>query len=302
MIRAIVTLFRETAVGYGRSKGSTLAAAIAYRALFSMAPLLVIAIAVAGWVFGERAVAGELAAQIETVVGQEAAVLVQSLISSASQGSTGLVATIISFGVLFFGATSLFSQIKIAINLLWDTVPPPVENGVKGILAVIWARVVAFLMAMLIGFLLLLTITLNAILATVDVYLSNVWDGFGGVSLLLNYGLLVGLTVVLFALIFKILPDAEVAWRDVGLGALVTAVLFALGEYLIGLYLGNTSAGSAYGAAGSLVVTLLWVYYSAQIFLFGAKFTQVYANLYGSKVRSLEGGTAVTDSVFWGNK
>ncbi len=287
-LRAIPILFRETAVGYGRGNGSTLAAAIAYRALFSMTPLLVIAIAVAGWVFGERAVAGELAMQIEHAVGREMAVFIQNLVSSASQGSTGLTATIISFGLLFLGATGLFGQIKVAINHLWGVSPPRAENGFKSVLTIVWARVVAFLMAMLIGLLLLLTIALNAMLAAADVYLRAVWDGFSGFSPLLNYGLLVGVTAVLFAFIFKILPDANVAWRDVGLGAAVTAVLFGVGEYLIGLYLGSASPGSAYGAAGSLVVTLLWVYYSAQIFLFGAEFTQVYANLYGSKVKGAE--------------
>ena len=286
MIRAIFTLFRETAVGYSRGKGSTLAAAIAYRALFSMAPLLVISVAVAGWVFGERAVAGELAAQIENVVGKEAAVLVQNLISSASQGSSGLVATIVSAVLLFFGASGLFGQIKTAINLIWG-ITPPAENGVKSILAAIWARLVAALMVALIGFLLLLMIALNTALAALDGYLRAVWDGFGDVLSLLNYTLLAGVTAVLFALIFKILPDAEVTWRDVTLGALVTAVLFGLGEYLIGLYLGSATAGSAYGAAGSLAVILLWVYYSAQIFLFGAEFTQVYANKYGSRVEPL---------------
>ncbi len=292
MIRAIFVLFRDTAVGYSRGKGSTLAAAIAYRALFSMAPLLIVSVAVAGWVFGERAVTGELATQIEYVVGAETAVFVQSLISSASQGSTGLVATIISVVLLFLGASGLFGQIKVAINLIWEITPPPAENGVKSIFAVIWARFVAFLMVALIGFLLLLTIALNTALTTLDVYLHNVWSGFDGVSSLLNYALLVGVTAVLFAIIFKILPDAEVAWRDVALGALVTAVLFGLGEYLIGLYLGNTTAGSAYGAAGSLVILLLWVYYSAQIFLFGAEFTQIYANKYGSRVRPVNGTTA----------
>jgi membrane protein len=141
---------------------------------------------------------------------------------------------------------------------------------------------------MLIGVLLLLTIALNTALTALDAYLQQLWPGLGEVSSLLNYVLLVGVTAVLFAIIFKILPDAEVAWRDVSLGAVVTAVLFGLGEYLIGLYLGSTSAGSTYGAAGSLVVLLLWVYYSAQIFLFGAEFTQVYANRFGSRVRRIE--------------
>ncbi len=294
-LRAIIGLFRETAVGYSQGNGSTLAAAIAYRTLFSMAPLLIISVAVAGWVFGERAVAGELAAQIENVVGLEAAVLVQSLISSASRGSTGLAATL-SVGLLFLGASGLFGQVKTAINLIWEITPPPAENGVKSVLAVIWARLVAFLMVALIGFLLLLTIALNTALATLDAYLLNLWPGLGGVLSSLDYLLLMGVTAVLFALIFKILPDTDMAWRDVALGAVVTAVLFGLGEYLIGLYLGHTSAGSAYGAAGSLVVTLLWVYYSAQIFLFGAEFTQVYANRYGSRVRNGEGVTAVTDA------
>jgi membrane protein len=189
---------------------------------------------------------------------------------------------------MFFGASSLFGQIKTALNIIWGTTPPPAESGVSSILSVIWERLVAFALVMLIGVLLLLTIALNTALTALDAYLQQLWPGLGEVSSLLNYGLLVGVTAVLFAIIFKILPDAEVAWRDVSLGAVVTAVLFGLGEYLIGLYLGSTSAGSTYGAAGSLVVLLLWVYYSAQIFLFGAEFTQVYANRFGSRVRRIE--------------
>lgn len=293
--KAIWGVLRETAVGYSKGKGSTLAAAIAYRALFSIAPLLVIAVAVAGWVFGERAVAGELVSQIEGVVGQETAVLIQNLLRSASQGSSGTIATIISVIILFLGASSLFGQIKVAINQIWNVAPPPAENGLQGFVKVIKARLLTFLLVMLIGLLLLLTLALTAALSALDAYLGGLWAGAGNLVSVLDNFVLVGITAVLFAIIFKILPDAEVAWRDVGLGAVVTAVLFSLGEYLIGLYLTRTSVGSTYGAAGSLVVTLLWIYYSAQIFLFGAGLTRVYADKYSSRVRSGGRGTAVTD-------
>ena len=287
--RAIVGLLRETAVGYSKGKGSTLAAAIAFRALFSIAPLLVIAVAVAGWVFGERAVAGELVAQIEGVVGREAAVLVQNLLSNASQGSSGIIATIISVVILFFGASGLFGQIKVALNQIWGVVPPKAENGLQNVWNVVKARLLTFSLVVFMGVFLLATLAVTTALSALDAYLGGLWAGAGSLVSVLGDVVLVMVAVVLFAIIFKILPDAEVAWRDVGLGALVTAVLFGLGEYLIGLYLTRTSVGSTYGAAGSLVVMLLWIYYSAQIFLIGAEFTQVYANKYGSKVRAVEG-------------
>ena len=291
--RAIVGLLRETAVGYSKGKGSTLAAAIAFRALFSIAPLLVIAVAVAGWVFGEQAVAGELVVQIEGVVGREAAVLVQNLLSNASQGSSGIIATIISVVILFFGASGLFGQIKVALNQIWGVVPPKAENGLQNVWNVVKARLLTFSLVVFMGVFLLATLAVTTVLSALDAYLGGLWAGAGSLVSVVDDLVVVAIMVVLFAIIFKILPDAEVAWRDVGLGALVTAVLFGLGEYLIGLYLTRTSVGSTYGAAGSLVVMLLWIYYSAQIFLIGAEFTQVYANKYGSKVRAVEGETAV---------
>ena len=287
--RAIVGLLRETAVGYSKGKGSTLAAAIAFRALFSIAPLLVIAVAVAGWVFGEQAVAGELVVQIEGVVGREAAVLVQNLLSNASQGSSGIIATIISVVILFFGASGLFGQIKVALNQIWGVVPPKAENGLQNVWNVVKARLLTFSLVVFMGVFLLATLAVTTVLSALDAYLGGLWAGAGSLVSVVDDLVVVAIMVVLFAIIFKILPDAEVAWRDVGLGALVTAVLFGLGEYLIGLYLTRTSVGSTYGAAGSLVVMLLWIYYSAQIFLIGAEFTQVYANKYGSKVRAVEG-------------
>ncbi len=294
-VKAIGGLLRETAVGYSEGKGSTLAAAIAYRALFSIAPLLVIAVAVAGWVFGERAVAGELVGQIEGVVGKETAVLIQNLLSNASQGSSGTIATIISVVILFFGASSLFGQIKVALNQIWDVVPPKAENSLQNIWNVVKTKLLSFSLVMLVGLLLLAVLAVTTILSALDAYLGGLWAGAGSLVSVVDDGVLVAITAVLFAIIFKTLPDAEVAWRDVGLGALVTAVLFGLGEYLIGLYLTRTSVGSTYGAAGSLVVALLWIYYSAQIFLIGAEFTRVYANQFGSKVRAVEEETAVAE-------
>lgn len=289
--KVIGGLLRETAVGFSKRNGSTLAAAIAYQTLFSIAPLLVIAVAVAGWVFGEQAVAGELVSQIEGVVGPETAVLIQNLISSASQGSSGTIATFISVIIMFFGASGLFGQIKVALNQIWDVAPPPTETGLQGVIQAVKSKLLAFLLVILIGVLLLVLLAVTTVLSALGGYLSGWW--VGGLLPVLNNVVLIGATAVLFAIIFRILPDAEVAWRDVGLGALVTAVLFGLGEYLIGLYLSRTSAGSTYGAAGSLVVALLWVYYSAQIFLFGAEFTQVYANKFGSRVVSEAEETAV---------
>lgn len=294
--QAIFRLIKDTAVGYSRGKGSTWAAAIAYRAIFSLAPLLVISVAVAGWVFGERAVAGELVMQIEGVVGRETAVLLENFVRSARLGSSGVTATIIGIVLLFLGASSLFGQVKIALNQIWGVTSPPRGRGYRSVWAAIRTRLWSFLLVMFIGLLFLATLVISAVLSALDNYLGGLWAGVGNLVSVLDDIVLVGITAVLFAVLFKTLPDAEVAWRDVMLGALVTAVLFGLGEVLIGLYLTRTSVGSTYGAAGSLVVTLLWVYYSAQIFLFGAEFTQVYANKFGSKVRIVAEETALAEA------
>ncbi len=279
LLQAIGSLFRETAVHWSRDRASILAAGLAYYAIFSLAPLLVIAIAVAGLVFGEAAAQDQIVDMISGSVGPEVAVTIQLIIKNASQNSSGVWATGLSIGLLLLGASGVFNQLKRALNTIWGIRPEP-KNG---IIALLKARALSFSMVLLVGFLLLVSLASRTVMAALDAYLSEWLPQLAQISRL-EFLVSLGMITLLFAIIFKSLPDASIAWRDVLLGAGVTALLFGLGEYLIGLYL-SRGVDSPYGAAGSLVVLLLWIYYSAQILLFGAEFTQVYANKYGSRVR-----------------
>ena len=277
----IFDLLKESAKGWSRGQASLLAAALAYYTIFALAPLLVIAVAVAGVVFGDAAVEGQIVAQIEGTVGREAAVVIQDLIANASESGASVIATILSTALLLVAASGLFAQLQRALNMIWGVQPAPEQ----GILNVLRKRALAFSMVLVVGLLLLLSVTVSTIVTAVGDRLAEWLPGIG--SLLPQINLLASfvILIVLFALLFKVLPDAQLTWKDVLLGATVTTLLFSLGHYLIGLYLAHSSAASTYGAAGSLVLILLWVYYSAQIFLFGAEFTQVYANKYGSRLK-----------------
>ncbi len=280
VVKQIVRLIRETAVGFSRDRGSMLAASLAYYALFALAPLLVIAVAVAGFIFEEAAAKGQIVTAIQDTVGREAAVIIERLIANAGQSGSGIIATLISTALLFWGASGLFGQLQRALNAIWG-IEPTSNQGITGILR---KRLISFGMVLLIGILLLLSLTAGTIINALGDFLDTMLPVIGPLLPHLKILVSFGLLILLFAIIFWLLPDVEIAWRDVFLGATVTAVLFAVGEYLIGLYLSNSSVSSTYGAAGSLVIVLLWIYYSAQIFLFGAEFTQVYANKYGSKL------------------
>jgi len=255
-------------------------AALAFYSIFSLAPLLVIAIGVAGLAFGREAVQAEVLAQFADLLGREGARQVEIVLRNAAESPSGIPATILGVIALFVGATAVFNQLKVALNTIWNV--PPSRAGVVRTFFV--DRLLSFAMVQCIGFLLLISLLVNAALAA----LSKSFERFVPemAELLLAAGFVFSLLVVtvLFAAIFKILPDARIAWMDVWVGALATALLFTLGKFLIGLYLGRSSVASVYGAAGSLVVLLLWVYYSAQVFLLGAEFTQVYARRWGSRI------------------
>ncbi len=292
-LRIIFELVKETAVSFGRDKGPLLAAALAYHTIFSLAPLLVVAVAVAGFVFGEAAVRGELVGLIEGAVGTDAAVVIQNLISSASQSSGEIFATVISTVLLFFGASGVFGQLKNALNMIWGIARGPDQ----GILALIKTRFLAILMVMGIGFLLLTAVAANTILTALNRRLASEGADFSAAIPTINFLVTFLIITLLFAIIFKTLPDASVAWKDALVGGLVTSFLFGIGQFLIGLYLSSSSIGSAYGAASSLVVVLFWIYISAQILMFGAEFTQVYANRYGAKVQLPENALLLRNNV-----
>lgn len=273
-------LLKESGQGWARDNASLLAAALTYYTIFALAPLLVIGVAVAGAVFGDVSVRDQVVADIQGQVGQEAAVIVEGLITSASEAENSVLATVISSVLLVFGASGLFSQLQRTLNMVWGLRPAP-ETGV---LNTIRKRALAFGMVLVVGLLMLLSFAMTTVITAVGDHLAVWLPGIGALLPQINFLASLIILTLLFALLFKVLPDANLTWKDVLLGAAVTTLLFMLGRYLIALYLTYGSSTSAYGAAGSLVLILLWVYYSAQIFLFGAEFTQVYANKYGSKL------------------
>ncbi|BAY16882.1 putative ribonuclease BN [Nostoc sp. HK-01] len=279
--QAIVGLFQETFQEWSEDKASRLAAALAYYTIFSIAPLLIIVIAIAGAVFGEEAARGEIVRQIQGLVGPDGAKFIEIAIRNASQPKTGAIASVISILLLLLGATGLFTELQDALNTIWEVKPKP-GRAMKN---VVRQRALSFAMILGIGFLLLVTLVISTALTAVVGYFSNLLPGVDVIWQVVNFILSFAITTILFGLIFKVLPDAKITWNDVLIGAVITSLLFSLGRYLLGQYLGNSSFGSTYGAAGSLVVILAWVYYAAQILFFGAEFTQVYARRYGSGIR-----------------
>lgn len=267
-------LIRETYAEWKKDNVPLHAAALAYYTVFSLAPLLLIAIAVAGAAFGEEAARGELVRQIQGLVGKEGAVAIQAMIENASQpGSGGVLASVIGFFLLMLGASGVFGQLQMALNTIWNAEP----NPRRGIRSFITTRFLSFAMVLVIGFLLLVSLLLSSILVAAGSSLNRLMPGFPVLGQGLNLFISLGVITVLFASIYKYLPDVRVPWRDLWVGAAVTSVLFNIGKAAIGLYIGNSSFSSTYGAAGSLVVLLIWIFYSTQILLIGAEFTQVYS-------------------------
>ena len=258
----------------------SMGAAISYYTVFSIAPLMIIVIAVAGFVWGREAVQGEIVGQLSGMIGKQGAEGVQTLIESASQPTQGLVATAISIVVLIIGATTVFAELQSSLDRIWQA---PQAPRVSGIWAIVRSRLLSLGFILGLGFLLLVSLVTGAGLAALGSWVSGLFPGWEVLLFLINIALSVSIATVLFAMIFKVMPQAKVGWRDVWTGAAVTAVLFEAGKWLISLYIGKTSVTSSFAAAGSLVVLLVWVYYSAQIFLLGAEFTWVYANDHGSR-------------------
>jgi membrane protein len=271
-------------------KAARLGAALAYYSIFSIAPLLIIVIAIAGFVFGHQAVEGQVSEQIRDLVGEEGANAIQAMVANASKPGSGIIATVVGVAMLFLGATGLFGQLQDAMNTVWEVQP---KSG-RGILGILKDRLLSMSMVLGTAFLLLVSLVVSTALEALGGRLLG--DARAGVlGQAINFAVSLVVITLLFAMIYRFLPDARIAWRDVGLGAAMTALLFVLGKWCIGLYLGQASVGSTYGAAGSLVVLLVWLYYSAQIFLFGAEFTKAYANRYGSRIVPTENAVPVTE-------
>lgn len=275
-------LLKATISQWRRDQTSLMAAALAYYTVFSLAPLLIIVIAIAGAVFGEQVAKSELVMQIQSAIGKDAAQLIQTAIENASQldPSQGTIPTVINSGALLFGATIVFAQLQTSLNRIWEVQPKP-GNSIKLFLR---KRLLSFSMVLAIAFLLLVSLVISTLLVILGDYLRGLVPGFTYLWQIINFLVSFGIVTLLFAMMFKILPDAKIAWSDVWVGAVITAVLFDIGKFLLGFYLSKAGLGSAYGTAGSLVIILTWVFYSAQILFLGAEFTQVYARRLGKEI------------------
>ncbi len=261
---------------------------MAYYTTFSLPPLLVIVIAIAGLVGGREAAHGFIMGQVDDLLGTQGREFVASMIENAASPSTGVAASIIGTVTLLIGALGAFNELQNALNRIWDVEPKPVAGWGKRVLNFILKRLLSFSMLLGIGFLLLVALVVSAGLAAINEYLSAIPQLSNLVLLILNFVISLGLVTLMFALIFKFIPDVEISWGNVWLGAFLTAIFFTVGKFLIGLYLGRSNIGNTFGAAGSMALIMIWVYYSSQILFLGAEFTQVHAKKSGQQARPTE--------------
>ncbi|TFZ07923.1 YihY/virulence factor BrkB family protein [Ramlibacter humi] len=276
------TLFHlavQSVKAWSNDYAPSMGAAISYYTVFSLAPLLVIVIAIAGAVFGREAVQGVVSAQLSGLVGTQGAEMVQNLVASASDTSRGLVAGLISIGVLVVGATTVFAELQSALDRIWKVPEARKPSGIFGLLR---ARLLSFGLILGVAFLLMVSLVVSAGLAAFGQWAGGLMPGWTVLLHVVNFVVSLAILTVLFAGIYKFMPSTRVAWRDVWTGAAVTAVLFEVGKELIGIYLGKSRMTETFEAAGAVVIVLVWVYYAAQIFLLGAEFTKAYADTHGS--------------------
>jgi membrane protein len=274
------TLLSATYAKWTDDHAQGLGAALAFYAVFSLAPLLLIVIAIAGLVFGQEAAQGQIIGQIQGLVGEDSATAIQNMIEEARKPAAGIIATVLAIVMLLLGATGVFAQLQEALNTIWRVEKKP-EQGIWKLLK---DRFISLMAVLGTGFLLLISLVISAGLSAVGATLGHFLTIPEFLLQLINFFVSFTIVTLLFAMIYKLLPDISIQWGDVWIGAVMTSLLFTIGKFLIGLYLGKSDVGIAYGAAGSLVVILIWVYYASQIFLFGAEFTAVYAHSRGSRL------------------
>ncbi len=272
------SLARETVASWSDDYASSMGAALAYYTMFSIAPLLLIVISVAGLVFGEKAARGEIIDQLQGLMGTEGARAVQALLESVNHPATGILATTFGVGALLVGATSVFGELQNALDRIWRA---PERERMPGVWKWLRTRLLSLGMIFGIGFLLMVSLVASAMLAAIQRWWSRYLD-LGALAALIDFAVSFCFITVAFALIYKLMPRVRVQWKDVWVGALVTALLFTVGKMAIGMYIGRSGVASTFGAAASLVAMVVWVYWSAQIFLLGAEFTWVYARRVGS--------------------
>jgi membrane protein len=319
-LKVIFTLLKDTFSEWKLDKSPRLGAALAYYTVFSLSPLLIIVVAIAGFAFGREAVEGQIVEQIQGLVGKDSAKIVQTMIESARAPGSNIIATIVGIVTLLIGAAGVFNELQDALNTIWRVKPKPgpdVMEIIKNYLKTVrssgfshsWGqlrllpqtlmpslrnRFMSFTVVLGVGFLLLVSLVVSAALAALDKFLGGLLPSLH-VLQVVNFIVSFGVITALFAMIYKVLPDVEIAWSNVWIGAALTSLLFTIGKFLIGLYLGNSSVASPYGAAGSLVIILIWIYYSAQILFFGAEFTKVYTRRYSSQPVPKENADSITE-------
>ncbi|HTV24096.1 MAG TPA: YihY/virulence factor BrkB family protein [Polyangiaceae bacterium] len=278
-VRRLGSLLKETAIQWDEDQAARQAASLALYTLLSVAPLLIVSIKVAGIVLGDEAARGQISQEIGRLVGPQAGAAIEAMVNVAKEPGQGTVGTIIGLAVLLFGASGVFGELQTSLNQIWEVKPKP-GRGVMGFLR---DRFFSFTMVMGVAFLLLVSMVVSAALATVTEHFRSVIP-YAPLWWVLNIAIGIGITTVLFGLIYKVIPDARINWHDVWVGAFATAVLFSVGRIALSWYVGRSATVSPFGAAGSLVALVVWVYYSAQILFFGAEFTQVFATRYGSRI------------------
>ncbi len=274
-------MLKQTAAQWNTHNVPRLGAALAFYTILSIAPLVVVVVAIASFVFGESAARGQIIWQIQDMVGQQGAAAIQTMLQNAHKPGTGIVASVFGVLMLLIGASAVFGELRDSLNLIWES-KQTAGSGIKGMLKY---RFFSFSMVLGIGFLLLVSLVISASLSYLGGVVGNYFPLPEFLLQVASLLILFAVITVLFALIYKFVPDVHIDWNDVWIGAAFTSLLFSLGKLLIGLYIGKASVGSAYGAAGSLVILLVWIYYSSQIFFFGAEFTHVYAVRQGSRKR-----------------
>jgi len=277
-LRRLKSVLIESLKSWVKHRGDSKGAALAFYTLFSMTPILVLAIVVAGYFFGAEAAHGEIVAQVQGLVGPNGAKAIQALLAAARDPASGRVATLVASVLLLVGATSVFAELKDSLDELWGIK----KSDQSAFSVILRTRLLSFGMVLVLAFLLLVSLIISAALAMLERYAGGVLGSIAAALATTTSLISFGVIASMFAVIYKTLPEAPLTWRDVWIGAAFTAGLFSLGKYVIGLYLGNSGVASSFGAAGSLIALLLWVYYSAQIFFLGAEFTRHYALWFGS--------------------
>ena len=293
LLSNLPTILKLTYQDWQEDNASRLSAALAYYTVFSLAPLLAIVIAITGLIWETEAIRMQILSQVQDLIGPEGADFVATLIAAKGSPAEGIAALLLGIITLLFGALGVFNELHTSLNLIWNIKVEKTKGFLASVKKLLMDRFLSFAMILVIGFLLLVSLVVTAALSATQETIGDVFPLSELLWQIVNLALSIGVGTILFALMFKFLPDAEIAWHDAWIGAIVTSFFFSIGKAAIGIYLGNSAVGSTFGAAGSLVLLLLWIYYSAQILFFGAEFTQVYANQYGSKIAPARRDTSV---------